>query len=80
MRNAAWSAELQRDDEAASLSRCRGRYSTGEFKGMGCIERGKEHRHGLPLCRVHAKVFDRWTTFGFDYVRSIVRLEWEQEL
>ena len=59
---------------------CQARYSTGEFVGFGCIERAKEERQGLGLCRVHAKVFDRWTRFGIDYVRSIVRLEWRREL
>lgn len=57
---------------------CMARLASGEFKGMKCIEDAKETRHGLNLCRRHAKVYDRWTKFGFDYVRSIVSMEWRR--
>jgi hypothetical protein len=56
------------------------RYATGEFKGMKCVENAKESRHGLRLCRRHAKVFDRWVKHGFDYAWSIVSMEWRRDL
>lgn len=60
--------------------RCEGRYSTGEFKGMRCIEQAKSERHGIPVCTIHAKVFDRFLSHGFDYTRLIVKYEWGVEI
>lgn len=60
--------------------KCQGRYVTGDFRGAGCIERAKEQRQGLVLCRMHAKVLDRWMRYGIDYAWSIVNLEWQRNL
>lgn len=67
-------------EPSAATGSCMARYATGEFAGVKCIEDAKEVRHGLMLCRRHAKVYDRWLKFGFDYVRSIVSYEWRREV